>query len=270
MSQIKTTADLFPARWHWRNLFICNLLAALLLASWLLPITRQLWDAFDLWLFHWLNAPLATHPIWAKTWAVGNMRPIDAAVGLIMLTTIIKSNWIFSGAQVRRAFYAFFALLVLLLLIRIALFDQALKLLHWQRASPSLKVEGAVRLTALFPGWEQKWYLKDSSQQCFPGDHASVLFIWTAMLCYFARGKQLFFVWGLTVLYLLPRLVAGAHWGSDVFVGGLFLSLIAFGWGFYTPYVAKAQDLLERLTLPIIQILAKLPIVRNISFISGR
>ncbi len=264
------TNELFQARWYWRELIICNLLAVLILASWLWQPTRQLWDAFDLRLFHWLNAPLATHPIWARIWAIGNMRPIDVTVGLIMLVTIIKSNWVFSGTQVRRAFYAFFALLLLLLFIRIVLFDEILKLMHWQRSSPSLVVEGAVRLTSLFPGWEQKWYLKDSSKQCFPGDHASVLFIWTAMLLFFARGKALFFVWLLTILYLLPRLIAGAHWGSDVFVGGAFLSLLAFSWGFYTPYAAKSQDLLERLTAPIIQPLAKLPFLRNISFISGR
>ena len=264
-----STKGLFDASWRWRELIICNVVAALLLSSWVWQPTRQLWDTYDLQLFHWLNAPLATHPIWAMIWAIGNMRPVDAGVGLIMLITIIKSDFIFSGPQVRRALYAFLALLVLMLLIRMTLFSEAVKLMAWQRSSPSLNVEGAVRLTSLFPGWEQKWYLKDSSKQCFPGDHASVLFIWTALLLFFARGKALFFVWLLTILYLLPRLIAGAHWGSDVFVGGLFLSLVAFGWGFYTPYVAKAQDLLEYSTAPMMRTLAKWPVLRNISFISG-
>ena len=261
--------QLTQARWCWRQLIICNVIALLLMASWLWQPTRQLWDAFDGRLFHFLNAPLANHSIWATIWAIGNMRPVDAAIGLVLLVTIIKGDFIFSGTQVRRALYAFLALLLLMLLIRMALFDQVLKLLHWKRASPSLVVDGAVRLTSLFPGWEQKWALKDSSEQCFPGDHASVLFIWTAMLLHFARGKALFFVLLLTILYSLPRLIAGAHWGSDVFVGGAFLSLMAFGWGFYTPYVAKAQNLLERLTAPIIKLLGKLPTLNKLSFISG-
>ena len=261
--------QLTQARWRWRQLIICNVIALLLMASWLWQPTRQLWNAFDDRLFHFLNAPLANHSIWATIWAIGNMRPVDAAIGLVMLVTIIKGDFIFSGTQVRRALYAFLALLLLMLLIRIALFDQVLKLLHWRRASPSLVVDGAVRLTSLFPSWEQKWALKDSSEQCFPGDHASVLFIWTAMLLHFARGKALFFVWLLTILYALPRLIAGAHWGSDVFVGGAFLSLMAFGWGFYTPYVTKAQNLLEHLTAPIIKLLGKLPMLNKLSFISG-
>ena len=262
-------SQLSQPRWRWRELIICNVIALLLMASWQWQPTRALWDSFDAWLFHLLNAPLANHPIWATIWAIGNMRPVDAAIGLVMLITIIKSDFIFSGAQVRRALYAFLALLLLMLLIRIALFDQVLKLLQYKRASPSLVVDGAVRLTSLFPGWAQKWALKDSSTQCFPGDHASVLFIWTAMLLYFARGKALFFVWLLTIIYALPRLIAGAHWGTDVFVGGAFLSLMAFGWGFYTPYVAYMQKLLEQLTAPIIKFLAKLPLLNQLSLISG-
>ena len=262
-------SQLSQPRWRWRELIICNVIALLLMASWLWQPTRALWDSFDAWLFHLLNAPLANHPIWATIWAIGNMRPVDAAIGLVMLITIIKSDFIFSGVQVRRALYAFLALLLLMLLIRIALFDQVLKFIQYKRASPSLVVDGAVRLTSLFPGWEQKWALKDSSTQCFPGDHASVLFIWTGMLLYFARGKALFFVWLLTILYALPRLIAGAHWGSDVMVGGAFLSLMAFGWGYYTPYVASAQNLLERLTAPIIKLLIKLPLLNQLSVISG-
>jgi membrane-associated phospholipid phosphatase len=262
-------SQLSQPRWCWHQLIICNIIALLLMASWLWQPTRAVWDSFDAWLFHWLNAPLANHPIWSTIWAIGNMRPVDAAIGLVMLVAIVKSDFIFSGAQVRRALYAFLALLFLMLLIRIALFDQALKLLQWKRASPSLVVDGAVRLTELFPNWKQQWALKDSSEQCFPGDHASVLFIWTAMLLNFARGKALFFVWLLTILYALPRLIAGAHWGSDVFVGGAFLSLMAFGWGYYTPYLASAQTLLERLTAPMIKVLAKLPILRNLAVISA-
>ena len=263
-------SQLSQPRWCWRELIICNVIALLLMASWLWQPTRALWDSFDAWLFHALNAPLANHSIWAAFWAIGNMRPVDAAIGLVMLIAIIKRDFIFSGAHVRRALYAFLALLLLMLLIRIALFDQILKFLHYKRASPSLVVDSAVRLTELFPNWKQNWALKDSSEQCFPGDHASVLFIWTGMLLYFARGKALFFVWMLTFLYAMPRLIAGAHWGSDVMVGGAFLSLMAFGWGFYTPYVANMQNWLEKITAPLIKIFSQLPLINQFSVISGR
>lgn len=276
MSQSKTTtfstsnANLFPARWRWRGFVIYNLLAALVLASWLWQPTRQWWDVFDLQLLHLLNAPLATNSIWAHVWAIGNMRPVDVGVGLVMLAMITKRNWIFDGSQVRSAFYVFLALLLLLLLIRIELFSEVVKLMNWHRPSPSLTVEGTVRLSELFPDWEKQWYMKDNSKGSFPGDHASVLFIWTAMLSLFARGRQLLVVWVITILYLLPRLVAGAHWASDDFVGGLFLSLVTFGWGFYTPYAGITRNLLENFTSPILRRLRQFPVLRNFSLISGR
>lgn len=261
--------DLFPARWCWRGIITCNLLAAILLASWLWQPTRQLWDLLDMQIFRLLNTPLSTSATWAYIWAVGNMRPVDIGVGLIMLGILIKGNWIFTGAQVRRALFALLGLLILLLLIRIG-FVEVLKIIHWRRDSPSLTVDGAVRLTALFPDWQERWYLKDSSKLSFPGDHASVLLIWAMLLSVYARGRKLMLVWCLTALFMLPRLVSGAHWASDDFVGGLFVSLMAFGWGFYSPYTAKASDLLERFSSPVTRYLGKLPGLGRISLISGR
>lgn len=261
--------DLFPARWRWTGLIICNLLAVALLASWLWQPTRQLWDLLDVRLFRLLNAPLSTSPTWAYIWALGNVRPVDIGVGLIMLGIIIKGNWIFAGAQVRRALFAFLTVLTLLLLIRVGLVE-LVKIMHWQRTSHSLTIDGAVRLTKMFPDWQVHWYLKDSSNQSFPGDHASVLLIWAMLLSLYARGRQLLLVWFLTTFFMLPRLASGAHWASDDFVGGLFVSIIAFGWGFYSPYAAKTSDLLERLSVPVMQSLSKLPGLDRISLISGR
>jgi membrane-associated phospholipid phosphatase len=263
-----TKPDLFPARWHWPGLVACNLLAVVMIAGWLWQPTRQLWDLLDAQLFHLLNAPIATNSVWAHIWAVGNMRPVDIGVGLIMLAFIIKSDWIFTGAQVRRALFAFLATLALLLLIRIG-FVEALKVFHWQRSGPSLTIDGAVRLTEIFPDWEARWYLKDSSNQSFPGDHASVLLIWAMVLSVFARGRKLVLIWSLAALFMLPRLASGAHWASDDFVGGLFISLMAFGWGCCSPYAAKTSNLLERFSTPVIKRLNKAGL-GNISLISGR
>jgi membrane-associated phospholipid phosphatase len=261
--------DLFQARWRWGGLIACNLVAVAVLASWLRGPTRQLWNLLDTQLFHLLNAPLASSSAWAHVWAVANMRPVDIGVALIMLGLIIKSGWVFSGVQVRRALYGFLMILALLLLIRVG-FAELVKIMHWERASPSLTVDGAARLTKIFPDWETRWYMKDSSGRSFPGDHASVLLLWAMFLSQYARGRQLLLVWGLIGFFMLPRLVAGAHWASDDFVGGLAVSLIAFGWGFYSPYAAKASALLERLGAPIMRSLGKLPGLNRVSLISGR
>jgi len=263
-------AGVIQARWRGRGLIACNLAALLVLASWRWPHARQLWDGVDAAAFQLLNAPLAGNTAWAQLWGVCNMRLVDLGVGLIMLAILIKGNFIFPAAQVRRALYAFVAVLALLLLIRVGPLNELVKAMHWQRSSPSLTVDGAVRLTALFPDWVRDWHLKDSSGRSFPGDHASILLLWAVFLSFAARGWRRWLVWALALLFMLPRLVSGAHWLSDVLVGGVFLALLAVGWGFYTPYAAMASSLIERVASPLTQRLARLPGLRNISLLSGR
>lgn len=262
--------DIIQSRWRARALIGCNLLALVLFASWLWPPARLLWDRLDIVAFHLLNAPLASNAAWARIWAVGNMRPVDLGFGLIMLLILVKGNWIVAASQVREALYAFLAVLGLLLLIRAGLLAELVKVMHWQRVSPSESVAGAVRLTALFPDWSRDWQLKDASARSFPGDHASVLLVWAMFLSFFARGWRRWLVWVLAVLFMLPRVVSGAHWLSDLLVGGVFLALVAIGWGLYTPYAASACALLQRYGTPGLQRLGRLPGLRHISLFSGR
>ena len=83
-------------------------------------------------------------------------------------------------------------------------------------------------------------------------------------------GWRLLLVWAITAIGILPRLVAGAHWGADAFVGGVFLSLLALAWSCYTPLGYRASEWLEKVTLPITSRLARLPLLGRLSIVSGR
>jgi membrane-associated phospholipid phosphatase len=259
--------DLIQARWRGSGLIACHVLALILLASWLWPPARLLWDRLDASVFHLLNAPLASNAVWAQVWGVCNMRPVDLGFGLIMLLFLVKGNFIFSAAQVRQDLYVFMSSLFLLLLVRVGPLNELVKAMHWQRASPSLTVDGGVRLIDLFPDWARDWHMKDSSGRSFPGDHASILLLWAIFVSFVARGWRRWLVWVLALLFMLPRLVSGAHWLSDVLVGGVMLSLVATGWGFYTPYAAKACSLMERFCTPVLRLLGRLPGLRHISLL---
>lgn len=261
---------LLQDRWDWPKLIVCHVIAMLLFISWLWQPSRALWDQLDIQLFHFLNAPLASHITWAHLWAFGSMRLADMAVGLIMLGFLVKGGWLFAKNQVRTALFAFLSVLFLLLVIRIGLFSPLVKAMHWQHDGPSLVLDGAVRLGNLFPEWDRFSHIKDSSNNSFPGDHASVLLLWAMFLYPFAKLWQRWLIGLLTVIFLLPRLVAGAHWGTDIFIGGVFLSLVAFSWGFYTPFAACSVRLLERLFSPVLRFLQKIPGLDRISLISGR
>lgn len=238
-----------------------------MLASWLWLPTRQLWDRLDLALFNLLNAPVHDMGLWAHTWAIGSMRPVDMAVGLVMLALMLKADLIVQASQVRRALFAFLGVLLVLLLIRVG-FAELVKVMDWQRPSASLVVQGSARLSELFPGWEERWDMKDSASRSFPGDHASVLLLWALFLSFFARGWRLLLIWSLAVLFMLPRLVAGAHWASDALVGGVLLSLLGIAWGCFTPFAARASDALEPLSAPLRQRLARMPLLGRTSLIA--
>lgn len=255
-------------QWRVRPLLASHIVALLLLTSWLWAPSRALWDQFDLQLFSLLNQPVHAAGLWAKTWAIGSMRPVDMGVGVLMLAVMLKANWVFSGVQVRKALYAFLATLVVMLLFRVG-FAELVKLMGWQRPSASLVVEGAARLTEIFPGWEKRWDMKDSATRSFPGDHASVLLIWAMFISLFARNWSLLLVWVMAVVFMLPRLVAGAHWGSDALVGGVFLALLGLAWACFTPFAYKASEWLEKVTLPITRLLAKIPLLGRLSIIRG-
>ncbi|WP_445938770.1 phosphatase PAP2 family protein [Pseudomonas sp.] len=257
-------ASFLNDQWRIRPLIACHIVA-LLLASWLWAPSRALWDQFDLQLFALLNEPVHS----AGLWAIGSMRPVDMGVGVLMLAVILKADLVFSGAQVRKALYAFLAALFVMLLIRVG-FAELVKLMGWQRPSASLVVEGAARLTELFPTWEERWDLKDSATRSFPGDHASVLLIWAMFMSFFARNWRLLLVWSMAAIFMLPRLVAGAHWGSDALVGGVFLALLGLAWSCFTPFAYKTSEWLEYVTQPLLKRLAKLPVLGRLSVISGR
>lgn len=258
---------LFQARWNLRRLAFCNFVPLALLAFWLWPTGQMLCVIFDEWLFHQLNSPLATHPIWLHIWAIASLRPFDAVVGVILLTLLIKGDWVFKAVEVRRAFFGFFSILLLLLFIRM-LFAKLAGYMGWQHSSPSMMIDSAVRMSDYFPGLERTWELKDRSTQSFPGDHASVLLIWALFMTVFSRTTwQTLTIWGLALLFMMPRLVAGAHWGQDDYIGGVLLAVWALGWGFYTPFAFYASEFFLKVTAPVFGLLGKLPVVSRMSVV---
>lgn len=210
-------------------------LAALLFASWLFPVTRSAWDAFDTQLFYWLNGSLESGKYWQGFWAFVNWRPFDLVAASIIL--IISFFWIYQQPQDKRL-GLLSGLSVLLTLILATRFSAALLLYitDYQRYSPSIMLEPSYRLSELVTWIHGKDYHKD----CFPGDHGYV--VMACIVFFFARaGKQ----WGWLVLILLPpfmipRLVSGAHWATDIIIGSgtmllislpLLLATPLYGWG---------------------------------------
>ena len=254
------------ATWRWPALLGLNLLATALLASWLLPATRALWDGANLWLFRVLNGSLNQHPLWDWIWALSSIRVCDILVGALMLGLLIHSRWVFRAEELRPALFTFVALLLVLVVVRV-LFTKLVAQLGWQHASPSMQVAGAIHLSDSFPGLERLFELKDRSSRSFPGDHASVLLLWGLFMALFSRGWKLAASLALVLLFVLPRLVTGAHWLVDVAVGGLFIALLSFAWGYCTPLAGHIATGLAWLSRPLLALAQQVPLLRRLQVV---
>jgi membrane-associated phospholipid phosphatase len=257
------------AAWRWPALLGLNLLALAILLSWQLPASRALWESANLWVFQSLNGSLNQHPLWDWFWALTSIRLCDTLVGVLMLTLLIHPRWVFTERELRPAFLHFLALLAVLLVVRV-LFTKLAVALGWQHASPSVQIAGSIHLSESFPGLERVFELKDRSSRSFPGDHASVLLLWGLFMLMFSRGWKLALSLGLVVLFMLPRLVTGAHWLVDVAVGGLFIALFSFAWGYCTPLAGLIARGLERGCQPLLPWLQRLPLIGRLGVLKTR
>jgi len=256
---------LFQPKWNAKNFLLCHLVALALLLVWIWPTGHAAFTQFDEWLFHLLNRPLEQNNVWLWIWTIASMRPFDIVVGLILLMLLIKGDWVFKAVQTRAALIGFVLTLILLLIIR-TVFSKIIDHSSLQHDSASMVLPDAIRLSEIFPTLEDKWQLKDRSSQSFPGDHASVLLIWSMFMTVFSRTVgQRVVIWILAFLFMMPRLVAGAHWGQDDYIGGVMIALLALAWSCYTPFAAVATGWLLRVTAPVFTLFGRLPLIRCLS-----
>lgn len=213
-------------------------LAVLLFASWLHPLTRAGWDALDTQIFYWLNGTLESGKHWQGFWALVNWRPFDIVAASMIL--VISFFWIYQ--QPRKDRLRSLAGLSLLLILILATRFSATSLLYltdYQRYSPSITLEPSYRLSELITWINAKDYHKD----CFPGDHGYVII--SCIVFFFVKAGQKWGWLSLVLLspFMLPRLVSGAHWITDILIGSATMALISLPLLLATPLYAWGQSL---------------------------
>lgn len=214
-----------------RELALCLGLAALLLGSWLLPTTRAGWDALDAAVFFTLNGTVASPSSWSLFWAVLNSRVTDLLPLLLLLPFLLLPRLVLPREGRITACCHLFLILALMLVVRTAV-DIARDTLGWRGLSASLTLQPAHLLSDLYPALDPK----DSSKQSFPGDHSGVLMIVAGFLLLQRRNGWTLLSSLIALFFMLPRLVGGAHWLTDIAVGGAFIALISLGLGYFTAW----------------------------------
>ena len=215
------------ARWRPIPLIVCNALAVLLIVSWHTPMGQSFWQQPDAWVFFTLNGSLKEGHAWQMFWAIANTKRFDVAIALII--AIIYFVHIFSGTREQIVQRTACGMLMAVSVTSVILFSK--EFLESGRMGASDVLTPSIHLSDVITDFK----FKDSSNTSFPGDHGISLIMFTTMIWYFAGRSYGLAVMALSIVMLLPRLVVGAHWLSDIAVGSCFISLIALGWILATP-----------------------------------
>jgi membrane-associated phospholipid phosphatase len=226
----------------WKPLFVAFGIIALLWITFLSPWTKPLWDTVDLTVFKILNGMLHDNKFLQYFWATVNHKRMDLVEDAVFLFFFI---WGIRTAPQKWKKAAQF-LFVILLAGSVIFFINRGLLRHYAfipRESPSLTVSPCVKITD-----EIAWVgLKDETIASFPGDHATTLLLFGFLFSAFVPRRIALCAWIYALFRLLPRLVVGAHWFSDIAVGSMTISLFFTACFLYTPLGTVIINCIERL-----------------------
>jgi membrane-associated phospholipid phosphatase len=172
---------------------------------------------------------VAHHPVQRIFWALANIKITDLFGAFFLFGCFVSYILEATGEERRkRSAQLLYILLwfeITILLSKEVLITPLIDALSLWRQGPTLVFPDTSYFLSNLISWHK---IKDFSHSCFPGDHAIIVYQWCAFFYYFA-GKR----WGIptalfSTLFLVPRVISGAHWVSDLLVGSLSIVTLAF------------------------------------------
>ncbi|REC93553.1 phosphatase PAP2 family protein [Kushneria indalinina] len=221
-----------------RRILFYNLLGVTLVTTWWLP-QFLVWSSVDDAIFWFFNQFItADHPTWTSILAGLNTRAFDKAMFVllvVMLYAAMKRDP--QGSWLKWGVIGF-----VMTATALVLQDIIHNLMTYKHASPTGMLDNVNLLTNL-----TSLPAKDTASSSFPSDHGLMAMIFAAFMWHFADRLIAWLATALVVLVCAPRIMVGAHWVSDVYVGALSIALIALPWVLCTPLASAAVNNLIQL-----------------------
>ena len=233
--------------WNFRKFFALHCVALFLLLSllWITPL-RHLWQELDIALFRALNGYIKGRPLQQVFWATANIKITDLFGAFYLLFLYLTFIFEEKGLERKKRIAALF-FTIIWFEISILTCKQVLtpicEYYKLSRHSPTVDLHDFISLSNVLP-WLK---VKDSSYFCFPADHGAIIIQWCLFFTFFAGRSRGIIAFLFALFLLLPRLISGAHWFSDLAVGSVSICLIAYAWATATPLFAHIQNLCQRL-----------------------
>lgn len=223
--------------WHPILLVSGCVLSIVYLASWFFEPTRTLWLALDEKFFWFVNGSLERGTAWQGFWAVANNRAIDGVSALCVIGLYV--HFVVRKARDRTNFFVAVGLMLTAIVLVGNRISAALPV---ERKSPTLLHPHALRLTELV-----SWIpTKDTAGDCFPGDHGMVLLVCAGVITFYLPRAYAVVAWFFAVVFMIPRLIGGAHWLTDDLVGSVAIAGFVLSIVLATPLHAVMVRGLER------------------------
>ena len=251
--------SVFRQQWNVKALVLTHLFAFAWFGFFVTEQGFAFWRSIDHNLFFILNGTLSEDNGWTRFWAWANVRIMDVIPLIIMLVSLTFPGFGIKRDRLQQAIIGFILLLVLMFFVRegVATYTKAAEI---SGKSPTLLLEPAFRFSQIVPDIPAK----DSANTTFPGDHATVVLTWAGFMMLNARSWLSLSALFLAILFMLPRVVGGAHWASDNLVGGAFSAIITLSWAFNTPIMHIATTATHKLLQPLIRLFAKIPLLNQL------
>lgn len=203
-------------------------IACLLVISWIIPVTRMLWDFVDAASYLFLHGYFLQTDFSQKFWAVMNSRIADNFSHAIFILLLVRCIFVENGeVKKKKLWKVMFVLLsvVLSVLLSKGIQSELNKKYSIKRDSPSLVLGHDVALSQVLPGLEN---VKDTSRRSFPGDHAMTIILLCGFTFWLTKSFSFRIVAVIIGLFfILPRLISGGHWLTDLIMGSLPIAIFA-------------------------------------------
>lgn len=241
---------------NYKFLLFTHLLVIFMVVSLFYTLSQTPFLSMDKKCFQLLNSWVKESSFWQTFWAMANHRMADwleDVCFVVFFFFVIKSSP--KGERLRKTAECIFCLLLCVASILLANELIFRVLLNVHRKSPTLLIDTFTNLST-----KVTWLkVKFKSPKSFPADHATTALLFVASFLYLARKNIRLTL--LAVFYgiflCLPRLIAGAHWVSDVIVGSGSITIIFFSWAFCTPIASTCIQKIEILLRSGFSIFAK-------------
>ncbi len=236
------------ANWNIRYLIFSHILVACLVFSiFYQPLYSLTWKLLDEGCSHFLTSTITRSSFWQNFWALANHRIGDAIEDICFVLFFI---WLIKttpkgGKLKKSAEFIFLALLTAAVVIFInnLLFKQ---IVHIKRHSPSLILDSLPRLSD-YISWIK---VKSASKASFPSDHSTTAVMFVTNFFLLSKNRPLLITVSLYGIFLCcPRLIAGAHWITDILCGSTSVVLIIFSWALCSPFASFCIKKIHKMLL---------------------